>query len=268
VDVTSLGFRTDLALLERSGSTISDRGDHLAIATPANPTFYWGNFLLLDHVPAAERAGEWLERFTETFPEARHRALGFDDPHGTLDDLSAFAANGLEVEASAVMTATSVHPPPHPNGDATYRVLESDGDWAQHVELQMACNDTFDSDRHLLFVNRRAASNRALTTAGHGGWFGAFLDGQLVAQMGLVTAGRRLARFQAVETHPDHRGRGLAGTLVHHVSGYGLRELGADTLVMVADPGYHAIRVYRSVGFDDTESQLQAQRAPDGDRVE
>jgi predicted GNAT family acetyltransferase len=86
--------------------------------------------------------------------------------------------------------------------------------------------------------------------------------------MGLVTAGRRLARFQAVETHPDHRGRGLAGTLVHHVSGYGFRELGADTLVMVADPGYHAIRVYRSVGFDDTESQLQAQRAPDGDRVE
>ena len=80
--------------------------------------------------------------------------------------------------------------------------------------------------------------------------------------MGLVTAGPGLARFQAVETHPDVRGRGLAGTLVHHVSGYGFDTLGADTLVMVADPDYLAIRVYRAVGFDDTESQLQAERKP------
>ena len=267
MDVTSLGFRTDLALLERSGSTIADRGDHLVVATPSNPTFYWGNFLLLDHVPAGERVGEWLERFTAAFPEAGHRAFGFDDPHGASCDLSAFGTHGLEVEASTVMTAASVHPPPRRNGDATYHALESDADWSQHVELQMACNETFDSERHLLFVTRRAASNRALTGAGLGAWFGAFLGRELVAQMGLVRAGTGLARFQAVETHPGHRGRGLAGTLVHHVSEYGFRALGAHTLVMVADPGYHAIRVYRSVGFDDTETQLQAQRAPDGDRL-
>ena len=58
MDVASLGFRTDLALLERSGSTIDDRGDHLVITTPSNPGFYWGNFLLLDQVPAAERVGD------------------------------------------------------------------------------------------------------------------------------------------------------------------------------------------------------------------
>ena len=39
-------------------------------------------------------------------------------------------------------------------------------------------------------------------------------------------------------------------------------ELGAETLVMVADPDYVAIRVYRSVGFDGTETQLQATRLP------
>jgi hypothetical protein len=32
--------------------------------------------------------------------------------------------------------------------------------------------------------------------------------------------------------------------------------------VMVADPDYLAVRIYRSVGFDGTETQLQAQRAP------
>ena len=34
------------------------------------------------------------------------------------------------------------------------------------------------------------------------------------------------------------------------------------TLVMVADPEYLAIRIYRSVGFTDSESQLQAEKAP------
>lgn len=60
------------------------------------------------------------------------------------------------------------------------------------------------------------------------------------------------------------RWRGLAGTLVHHVSRFGFDELGAETLVMVADPEYLAIRVYRSVGFEDTETQLQAQLSPPG----
>ena len=105
---------------------------------------------------------------------------------------------------------------------------------------------------------------RALAEAGHGGWFGAFVDGRLVTQMGLYAASSGLARFQSVETHPDFRGRGLAGTLVHHVSRFGFEQLGASTLVMVADPEHSAIRLYRSMGFTDTETQLQAEQLPTG----
>jgi predicted GNAT family acetyltransferase len=68
-----------------------------------------------------------------------------------------------------------------------------------------------------------------------------------------------------VKTHPDARGRGLAGTLVHRASRYGLDELGTQTLVMVADPDYLAIRIYRSVGFADTERQVQVTRMPPRD---
>jgi len=165
------------------------------------------------------------------------------------------------------MTATSVHPPAHPNGDAICRTLESDEDWAGSVELTLACNDEHEPVGHRVFVERRAASNRALVEAAHGAWFGAFLDGALVSQMGLVMAGPALARFQLVETHPDLRGRGLAGTLVHQVGRHGFDTLGAETLVMVADPEYPAIRLYRSVGFSDSESQLQAERRPIEDRA-
>ena len=267
MNAQSLGFRTDLALLERAGSTIEDCGDHLVIRSPKNPTFWWGNFLLLDHVPAADRVDAWLDRFATALPHARHRSFGFDAPRASVADLKPFADRGLDVDASTVMTATSVGPPAHPNGEAAYRTLASDDDWSRSVELTLACNDEYEPVSHRTFVERRAASNRVLVEAGHGAWFGAFLDGELVSQMGLVTAGPALARFQSVETHPDARGCGLAGTLVHHVSSYGFETLGAAMLVMVADPEYLAIRLYRSVGFSDSESQLQAELKPTDDRV-
>ena len=81
--------------------------------------------------------------------------------------------------------------------------------------------------------------------------------------MGLFRASPGLARFQTVKTHPDARGRGLAGTLVHEISRFGFADLDAQTLVMVADPEYLAIRVYRSVGFADTEVQIGTERKPE-----
>jgi predicted GNAT family acetyltransferase len=112
-----------------------------------------------------------------------------------------------------------------------------------------------EAERYLAFATQRALDDRALCEAGHGVWWGAFVDGRLASVMGLVDAGGGLARYQSVETHPEFRGRGLAGTLVHRVAAYGFDEMGARTLVMVADPEYLAIRIYRSVGFDGTETQ-------------
>jgi ribosomal protein S18 acetylase RimI-like enzyme len=262
VNVTSLGFVTDIALLRLAGSTVEDRGDHLVVRTPANPSFYWGNFLLLDQVPDRNRVAEWLERFETEFPDTHHRAFGFDVTDGAADDVVGFAERGLEVDVSSVMTATAVRPPLHPNDEAVYRPFELDSDWAQSVELNLACFGSGDSPSHLTFVERRVLGNRSLVTGGHGQWFGAFIGDDLVAQMGIVSATPSLARFQLVETHPDFRGRGLAGTLAHRVSRYAFDELGAQSLVIVADPEYLAIKIYRAIGFSDGERQLQAERAP------
>jgi GNAT superfamily N-acetyltransferase len=265
VDVTSLGYRTDLALLQLGGTQVEDRGDHLVVRSPHNPTHWWGNFLLLEHAPQARDTDVWLDRFAAEFPDAGHVALGFDGVDGRVGDAAALTEHGLRVETATVMTATAVRAPPRPNREATYRLLRSDDDWAQSVELRVACrDDEHDEEAYREFSLRKAATNRALVDAGHGGWFGAFVDGRLLSQMGLYAASPGLARFQSVETHPERRGRGLAGTLVHHVSRYGFDEMGATTLVMVADPDYLAIRVYRSVGFTDGESQLQAERPPEG----
>lgn len=63
------------------------------------------------------------------------------------------------------------------------------------------------------FVRARLAAERRLTEAGHGTWFGAFLDGQLLAQLGVVTDGSGLARYPYVKTHPAARRHSLARTL-------------------------------------------------------
>lgn len=263
MDVASLGYRTDLALLQLGGSEIEDRGDHLVVRSPHNPDHWWGNFLLLDGVTAPGSAKGWIDRFTAEFPRARHIALGFDGTHGTLDDISAFKALGLRTEAMTATTATGVHRPGNWNHDADYRPLRSDDDWQQSVDLRVLCIEPgLDPVSFRDFASAKVRSNRRLVERGHGKWFGAFLDGRLVCQMGLFAASTGLARFQAVETDPGYRRQGLAGSLVYEVSGYGLGELGAHTLVMVADPDYFAIELYRSVGFDDTEAQLQAERPP------
>ena len=68
-------------------------------------------------------------------------ALGFDVTTGTKQDLAPFHPAGCETDASTVMTATAVHPPPRPNTDVEIRQLDSEADWAQLVDLEMACNE-------------------------------------------------------------------------------------------------------------------------------
>jgi RimJ/RimL family protein N-acetyltransferase len=266
MEIRSLAFRTDLALLRLAGSHVEDRGSYVAVRTPGNPTFRWGNFDLLAGPPSAAEVSRVLARYDADLPDGDFRTFGVD---GTTDQSAALApltAAGLRLDAATVMTATSVHAPPRPNRSVTCRPLTHDDDRAQRVEVSVAV-DAADPDGsgaagYRTFAERRAVADRALCEAGHGAWWGAFAGDRLVASMGLVRAGEGLARFQSVETHPVHRGQGIAGTLVHRVATYGFDEVGARTLVMVADPDYLAVRVYRSVGFADTETQMLLEQRP------
>ena len=54
----------------------------------------------------------------------------------------------------------------------------------------------------------------------------------------------------------------MAGTLVWLAGRWALNQMAARTLVIVADPAAEAIRIYRSVGFADRETQIGFQRPP------
>ena len=262
VHVSSLGFQTDLMVRVLEGSEVIDHPDYVTVRSPANPEFWWGNFLLLPAAAAHGPAGPWLDRFRTEFPGAGHLALGLDGTGVPEPDFGSFAAAGLELVQETVLTAPGLREPPRPNRDAVIRPLAGDQDWQQAVELQAICDAADGGPATRTFIEARYAGRQRATEAGHGAWFGAFRDGELVAQLGIFAQPGGLARYQDVGTHPAARRQGLAGTLVWRAGQYALGELGARTLVILADPAEAAIRVYRSVGLTDHETQLSMHRAP------
>lgn len=261
MDIRSLGYRTDVMLRVLEGGECVDHGDHLVVRSPENPQFWWGNFLLLAEPPQPGRAAGWLSRFAAEFPAARHVALGIDVTDRNLADPAGFQAAGLTFEHDVVLTAAAVHEPARPNRAAQYRPLAGPADWQQVAALRAACYPDEEAGAGS-FVERRITTQRRLAADGHGSWVGAFTGGQLVAQLGIFSAGRGIARYQSVETHPAARGQGLAGTLVYQAGRRAMAELAATTLVIVAGSGHQAERIYRSVGFEVSEDTVSFERPP------
>lgn len=142
-------------------------------------------------------------------------------------------------------------------------MLVSDADWDAAVGMELADSSTHPAREHRVFIEDRMRAMRAVQTSGHGAWFGAFEEGRILCGLGLFTDGSGLARFQSVGTVKAARGQGLTRALVHHASRVAVEDWDVETLVMVADPAYHAIRIYRSLGFADRETQLAISRPGD-----
>jgi len=258
--IASLGYRTDLMLLGLQGSVIEQRVGYQVIRTPVNPTFHWGNFVLLDRPPAPGTVSSWTTTFAREFPGAEHLAIGVDGTSGDAGDAAELAATGMEADRSTVLTAAVTTPPPRPNEVAEFRTLDSDADWEAALDMQQAVHPYGDPAGWDGFNGLRLLAMRQMQAQGFGAWFGAFFAGRMVSGLGVFGDGSGVVRFQNVDTHPEHRNQGLAGTLVHKASQYAWQELAAETQVIVADPTGTAVRIYRSVGFRDAETQVQLQR--------
>lgn len=263
----ALGFRTDLALLSWGGTRLEDRETYTVVRTPSNPTFWWGNFLLLHEAPQPGSLDLWLERFREAHPDARHVALGIDTLDGAGTVAGTFTARGFTLHRDTVLTTPRTRAPATalPDG-VTLRLLQTDTDWQAALSLRLAVNaadpDGREAAGYRTFAGRKLAGLRAAQEAGHGAYLGAFAGGQMLAGLGVYSTGGGVTRYQNVETHPDWRSRGLAGHLVHFAGEWARATLSAQTLVIVADPASHAQRLYERVGFRPTEVQTGLERPP------
>lgn len=265
------GWRSDF-ILHRHGALVAEREDCLVVRTPANPNFYWGNFLLLPQAPRDDALAHWMDRFddeiTRLQPASQHVALGINAaPAG--ETLPTWVAAGFELLHTAVLELRPGQlraPARAALGEVQVRPL----DLAHELEAAVAqqCADVHGFDPENYARHRRLQMQRyaRMAEAGEALWFGAWCDGVLAADCGLMrdhTAPGALGRFQHVTTHPLWRRRGLCRTLVHEVCRHGFETWGLARTLMCADPDDVAIGIYQSLGFQriDDEWCLQL-RAP------
>lgn len=81
-----------------------------------------------------------------------------------------------------------------------------------------------------------------------GRYLGIRHEGRLIAMAGERLRPPGWTEISAVCTHPDHRGRGLAGLLIRAVAA-GIRERGDVPFLHAAADNIQAIRLYESMGF-------------------
>lgn len=260
----SLGHQTELLFRSFEGEVV-EKENYLVVRTPKNPGYRWGNCLLFSNPPKLGDLETWKAIFAAEIgipPAYNHFVFLWDGLDGDLGEIEPFLAAGFRVEKTTVMTAKKVNPPPKVNRDCTIRPFTAD-DWSAWLKFRVDMNAAAPAEEKeddtdggfSRYLWGKVGEYQRMIEAGQGQWFGAFVEGQLASSMGLFVWGK-LGRFQMVDTYPDFRRQGLAGTLVYEVACKGFNEMGAETLVMCADPDYVALKIYESIGFKSTETMV------------
>lgn len=270
----SLVWATDLDVLPRD-HTVARRGDHLVVRSPSNPGHWWGNLLLFDAPPRAGDRLRWEEAFRAAFagePAVRHMTFAWDAIDGAAGaGAGEFAAAGYVSERMVGLVAEADELAEHPrrNREVTVRALDPDGDlplWEAVIALQSA--EPFAHEEpaaHVEHLRRRQRDLRALFAAERGAWYVALAPGgtAVLGSCGIVVTGPR-GRFQAVDTVAAHRRRGICSRLVTAAARDASARFGAERFVIAADPDYHALGLYESLGFVARERVSGVFRPPSG----
>ena len=274
----SLVWTTDIDVLAID-HTVTARDGYLAVRSPSNPDFWYGNFLVFEDPPGDGDGERWETLFEREFvdqPASRHRTFCWDRTEGELGAAPAeFAARGYDLESVIGLLAAPKELIHHPraNREVTIQPLDPACDspdesrWAEVIEIQVAGRDTRISEpEHRDFSRTRQNELRKLFRAGRGGWYVALgPDGDVLASCGIV-ATRDRGRFQAVEVAAAHRRRGICSRLLVDAAAHAADTWSLSTILIAADADYHALGLYESLGFARHERVHSVCRPPAGER--
>jgi putative acetyltransferase len=240
------------------------------VRTPDNPGFYFGNFLILDRPPADLR--EWLQTFENSFePWIRHRCLSWaGDPLSAEQERE---ARGLQLVSDGTvemaLTAESLRlasgvPSAHSSDEEwTIRRLDVSRDWAASAALATACDTAISeaSENYRLFTERLQAARKKWLERDLATWWGVFAGDELVGQCGVVVCGD-VGRYQAVETHPKWRRKGICHALISAVARDAFERFQLPRLVLAAELDGPALALYSRIGFQETGRTHSLMRHP------
>jgi len=251
----SPGWKTDLDILEMSGSLITDFGDHLVVKTPHNPNYHWGNCILVMDPDSAAKAEKWVQRYSEVFPDHSWLAIGL--PQMPPSD-EQWICHGVTLEQLDVLS-TDTLPKQQPLAAGYTARIFQEHDWETLTKRELAEGLTEGGYEPAViesFVLETNANRKQLVDSGKAAWFGAFFEGEMVANLGMVICGET-GRYQSVETSISHRRKGLASHLLG-LAAIWSQDLGCKNWVIVTQETNDAGRVYRRAGFSPDISAVNA----------
>jgi ribosomal protein S18 acetylase RimI-like enzyme len=246
------------------------------VRSPQRPDHWWGNLLLFEAPPGPGDGERWEGLFEEEFCDlsrVRHRTFAWDTTDGEEGAAAQeFAARGYDLDRMVGLIATvdQIRPHPRANREVLVRRLDprpghDEELWEGVRELGVAGRDPrIPEPEHRAHRAARLSEMRALFRARGGGWYVA-LDpggGGVLASCGLVL-GAGLASIQDVDTIASHRRKGISSRLlVEAVHDLAAREGTPARVVIAADPDYHALGLYESLGFRALERCAGVCRMP------
>lgn len=240
------------------------RAHYVAVRTPANPSFWWGNFILFDRPPAEDDPEPWEAIFDAEvghLPGVNHVNLAWASSEGEPTAVEPFLARGYFLTRNIYLVADGEMPPSPPPQGVEVRQISGGREWEMALRNQHDCLEgANDTEAFRAFQTVQMARYRKMTEAGFGLWLGAFLGGRLVGDMGVFGEGG-LARCQSVGVAPGYRRRGIAAALVGRACVLARQALAAERVVIMTGEEHPARRIYERIGFVPVEHAPSLARA-------
>ena len=251
----SYALRTSL-IMDKFFATVTENSDYIVIKTPQRPDYFWGNYIIMKSPPTHGDFEDWISIFEleiGTRNELGYVAIGIDTIDGDDCVVEEFKENGFDIQVSKILLAENIIKPRKFNDLIEVRPYSSEEDWANYLEIHFTPNWNYGTEAEQKeFLKDEMESFRRFVKSENAQRYGAFLNGEMIAELGVFWEGN-VARFNNVATHSDHRRKGACSSLVYHVSKMMLDRSEITTLVMEADEDYHAARIYEEVGFEPTQ---------------
>jgi GNAT superfamily N-acetyltransferase len=256
MELKSVGRQSDL-IIAKHFAHIENHENRLLIKSPTLPEYHWGNFIVFDKGPQKGDLIKWTEQFRKDFPyyvEPTHYVFSWNPVEiEHCSGVEEFIADGFSLENCEVIASSKLQLPAKANKDVEVKILQTDSDWEQALACQLACWSQPETlEIYIPFKTKQMKMYRELSQKSVGHWFGAFIGDKLVADLG-VFHDNMWGRYQSVGTLPEFRNQGICSRLVYEAGVLMLERYGLEKLLIEAERDYHALQVYKKVGFETVE---------------